>query len=138
MDSLLRFALNPPDFGVADFIAILRATPLGARRPLADLDRMTRMLAHANVLVVAYAPDGRPVGVARAWTDFAYACYLADLAVVEAFQRQGIGRELIRRVRAAAGPESMLLLLAGAEAKEYYPHLGFEKVDRAWQLPRAR
>ena len=131
----IRYALNPPAFTVADFVRVLGASSLGARRPLTDTARMARMLEHANVLVVAYAA-GEPVGVARAWTDHAYACYLADLVVVNAYQRQGIGRELIRQVKAAAGPESMLLLLAAPEATAYYPHLGFEKVERAWFLPR--
>ena len=41
--------------------------------------------------------DGVLVGVSRALTDFAFCTYLSDLAVDEAHQRQGIGRELIRR-----------------------------------------
>jgi len=54
------------------------------------------MLQHADVVVTARV-EGRLVGVSRAITDFSYCTYLSDLAVDEAFQRRGIGRELIRR-----------------------------------------
>ena len=37
----------------------------------------------------------RQVGVARSVTDFAYCCYLSDLAVDEQYQKQGIGLKLI-------------------------------------------
>ena len=44
-----------------------------------DLDRMGRMIAHANLIVCAR--DGeRLIGIARALTDFSHCCYLADLA----------------------------------------------------------
>ena len=42
--------------------------------------------------------DGLLVSVSRAITDFAY---LSDLAVHERHQRQGIGRELLRRTHQA-------------------------------------
>ena len=45
----------------------------------------------------------RLVGVSRAITDYAWCTYLSDLAVDRAHQRQGIGRELIRRTHEAAG-----------------------------------
>lgn len=109
----------------------------GIRRPVDDIDRMQRMLDGADVLVTAW--DGeRLVGVARGLCDFSYCCYLSDLAVDRAYQRQGIGRELIRRVQQVIGEECILLLLAAPEAMEYYPHIGFDKLANAWQLPRAR
>jgi len=32
----------------------------------------------------------------------------------------------------------MLLLLAAPTAMDYYPHIGFDKVENAWTLPRQR
>jgi len=46
--------------------------------------------------------------------------------------------ELVRRVREAAGEESIVLLLAAPDAMAYYPRIGFEKADNAWLLPRNR
>lgn len=109
----------------------------GINRPVDDLPRIEKMVAHANLMITAR--DGeRLVGIARALTDFSFCCYLSDLAVDRVRQRQGIGRELVRRVREAIGPDSMLLLLAAPTAMDYYPHIGFDKVENAWTLPRQR
>ncbi|HVO69840.1 MAG TPA: GNAT family N-acetyltransferase [Aggregatilineaceae bacterium] len=115
--------------------AVLRRS--GIRRPVDDVDRIRRMVEQANLIVTAW--DGeRLVGIARALTDFSYCCYLSDLAVDAAYQRQGIGQELVRRVREQIGEESMLLLLSALEAMDYYPKLGFEKVANAWIIHRQR
>lgn len=107
----------------------------GIRRPTDDLPRMARMLEHGNLLITAWEGETL-VGVARALTDFSYCCYLSDLAVAREYQKCGIGRELVRRVRAAIGDQSMLLLLAAPEAMEYYPKLGFEFVQNGWIIKR--
>jgi GNAT superfamily N-acetyltransferase len=108
----------------------------GINRPVDDPERMAAMLAHANLLVTAW--DGaRLIGVARGLTDFCYCCYLSDLAVDRAYQRSGIGRELVARVRAAISERSMLLLLAAPEAMTYYPKIGFDAVANGWIMKRA-
>ena len=112
---------------------VFRAARL--RRPTDNLERISRMVHHAN-LVVCARDDGRLIGVARSLTDFAYCCYLSDLAVDPAYQHKGVGKELVRLTREAIGPESMLLLLAAPSAEGYYPHLGFKKVENAWMLDR--
>jgi GNAT superfamily N-acetyltransferase len=109
----------------------------GLRRPVDDLPRIQRMLDHANLTITAW-DGGRMVGIARSVTDFSFCCYLSDLAVDLPYQKQGIGKELIARTRQAIGPEVMLLLLAAPEAMDYYPHIGFEKMDRAWVIHRDR
>lgn len=109
----------------------------GIRRPVEDLARMAAMLQHANLLVTAWDGD-QPVGVARALTDFSFCCYLSDLAVDRRYQKMGIGRALVDRVRAAIGEQSMLLLLAAPEAMNYYPKVGFESVANGWIIQRQR
>ena len=104
---------------------------LGERRPVHDRERMAAMLRNANLVITAW--DGeRLIGIARSLTDWTYVTYLSDLAVRKKFQRQGIGRELIRRTREACDPKAMLLLLAAPAAEKYYPHLGFEHHPQAW------
>lgn len=109
----------------------------GIRRPVDDLERIGTMIEHANLIITA-RHEGRLVGIARALTDFRYCCYLSDLAVDRELQRSGIGVELVRRVHDAIGEETMLLLLAAPEAMEYYPKIGFEKVENAWIINRMR
>jgi GNAT superfamily N-acetyltransferase len=116
---------------------VFSTSGLAPRRPVDDLGAMSKMVAHANLTVTAW--DGeRLVGVARALTDFAFCCYLSDLAVDLDYQSQGIGRELVRWVEVAIGPETMLLLLSAPAAMDYYPKLGFTKVQNGWMLPRGR
>jgi len=64
------------------------------------------------------------------------ASYLSDLAVDRDFQRQGIGRELIRQTHEKAGLGTRLILLSAPAARDYYPHIGMTKHDSCWIIPR--
>jgi ribosomal protein S18 acetylase RimI-like enzyme len=104
-------------------IGLYRASTLGERRPVDDRARMRAMLDHANLVVTAW--DGeRLVGIARSLSDFSFCTYLSDLAVDLAYQRRGIGKELMRRTQEAGGPATVYLF-AAPSATEYYPHVGF-------------
>jgi ribosomal protein S18 acetylase RimI-like enzyme len=107
----------------------------GIRRPVDDLPRIQQMLDHGNLTVTAWDGD-QLVGIARSLTDFCFCCYLSDLAVRGDYQRQGIGRELVRLTYEQLGSNVTLLLIAAPEANEYYPHIGFEKQERTWWIPR--
>lgn len=132
----IRYDLEP-DLSADEFVAVLRRSTLAERRPVDDRARIEAMLRHADLVVTARDADGLLVGISRAITDFSYCCYLSDLAVDAAFQGQGIGRELIRRTHEAAGPGTLLLLLAAPAAKSYYPHIGMTPHDSCWTRPRA-
>ena len=108
----------------------------GIRRPVDDLARITAMIRHANLLITAWH-DRRLVGVARSFTDYAYCCYLSDLAVDRDFQHVGIGGELIRRTKAAVGERSMLLLLAAPASVGFYQKIGMEAVTNGWIIKRS-
>src|SRR5437867_4067499 len=112
-------------------------TKSGIRRPVDDLPRLKKMLDNANILVTAW--DGpKLVGVARGMTDYSFCCYLSDLAVDKEYQAQGIGQDLVNKVYDMIGPESMLLLLSSPESMDYYPKIGFEKVENGWIINRKR
>jgi GNAT superfamily N-acetyltransferase len=74
----------------------------GIRRPTTDLPRIARMFA-APCLVLSAWEDETLIGLSRSLTDFAYCCYLSDLAVDRNYQKHGIGRELVRRTQAVIG-----------------------------------
>src|SRR5881628_1984540 len=109
------------DLDLNQVIELYRASTLGERRPVDDRERMATMLNNANLVISAWDGD-LLVGISRSLTDFSYITYLSDLAVRASHQKQGIGKELIRRTRAAANPKAMLLLLAAPAAEKYYPH----------------
>jgi GNAT superfamily N-acetyltransferase len=114
------------------FIELYRSCSLGARRPVDDRERMRTMLDNANLVVTAWDGD-LLVGVSRSLSDFSYATYLSDLAVRDGYQRQGIGRELIRRTQIAGG-QARIILLSAPAAVEYYPHIGMEQHHSCWTL----
>jgi predicted N-acetyltransferase YhbS len=93
------------------------------------------MLKHAKLTITAWDCE-KLVGISRTLTDFAYAAYLADLAVDEKYQRSGIGKQLIEETKERLGPECMIVLLAAPKANEYYEHIGFEHNPRAWTLKK--
>jgi len=122
------------DLDLDAVIELYHTSTLGERRPVADRGRMALMLRHANLVVTAW--DGELlVGIARSLSDFSYATYLSDLAVRVSHQRQGIGRELIRRTQGAGGA-AMIVLLAAPKAEDYYPRLGFTQRPQCWLLAR--
>lgn len=112
---------------------LYRSCSLGARRPSDDRERMSAMLANANLVITAWDGD-LLVGISRSMTDFTYCTYLSDLAVRESYQKHGIGRELIRRTQEAGGPKTTVILLAAPAAVDYYPRVGFTRHDSAWLL----
>ncbi|WP_299092489.1 GNAT family N-acetyltransferase [uncultured Metabacillus sp.] len=107
----------------------------GIKRPVEDLPRLQQMIEHADLIITARA-EGRLVGVARAITDFSYCCYLSDLAVDRNFQKCGIGKELVRLLREELGEQVSLILLSAQEAMDYYPKIGFDKIDNGYKINR--
>ncbi len=124
-----------PALSAGEFVDVLARSGLAERRPVDDPDAIAGMLRHADILATARV-DGRLVGVSRAITDFSFCAYLSDLAVDRDYQGRGIGRELIRRTHEAAGPRTMLVLLAAPAARTYYPHVGMVPHDSCWIIPR--
>jgi predicted N-acetyltransferase YhbS len=124
-----------PDLTPDDFIDVLVRSTLAERRPVREPDTIRAMLKNADVILTARL-DGLLVGVSRAISDFAYCTYLSDLAVDEKYQRQGVGRELIRRTHEAAGLHTTLILLAAPKAQAYYPHVGMTRHESCWVTAR--
>ena len=114
------------------FVDLLRRSTLAERRPVDQIDTIRGMLRQASLIITARLSDGQLVGVARALTDFHYCTYLSDLAVDQAFQRQGIGKQLIDYTHQAAGLETTLILLAAPAAAKYYPHIGMQPHASCW------
>jgi len=120
------------DLDLDAVIELYRSSTLGERRPVDDRERMRLMLANANLVVTAWDSD-RLVGIARSVSDFSFATYLSDLAVRTSHQKQGIGRELIRRTQEQGGRASIILLSA-PKAVDYYPRIGMKAHPSAWML----
>ena len=99
----IEYKINEP-ISTDQFIALLKASTLGARRPVEDRECMQGMISNSNLTVSAWN-DGHLVGIARSVTDFHYACYLSDLAVILEYQKSGIGKRLQTLTQEQLGPK---------------------------------
>jgi len=135
--------MNPIEYRInaniqlKDFISLLKASTLADRRPIEDEPCLQGMLENSDLTVSAW--DGeRLVGIARSVTDFHYACYLSDLAVDQAYQRQGIGIRLQKITQEQLKPRCKLILIAAPAANDYYPALGYAHSPRCWVIPSTK
>ena len=94
-------------------IALYRKTSLGERRPIDSPETFEQMLKHANLIVTA-------------WDE--------NRLVDESYQKQGIGKQLIKETQANIGPKCKIVLIAAPKATGYYGPIGFEKHPSAWTL----
>lgn len=110
-------------------------TSSGINRPFDDIKRIQTMLDNSNLIVTAW--NGKElIGISRSVTDYSYCCYLSDLAVKKEYQKFGIGKTLIDITQQTIGDQTMLLLLSSTSAMEYYPKVGFEKVENGYIIKR--
>ncbi len=126
-----------PDLSAEEFHHILVASTLADRRPADDLERLDRMLRNADIVLTA-RDSGRLIGISRAITDFAYCCYLSDLAVDSLYQHRGIGKRLIAETHQTAGDCTNLMLVAAPAAEAYYPKIGMRHLASTWGISRSR
>ena len=69
--------------------------------------------------------DGKLVGCVRVLSDLHFRSVIFDLAVLPAFQKKGIGKELVRRCRMAC--DSSEWLVQTDMAKGFYEKMGFQE-----------
>lgn len=118
---------------VEQVIELYKKSTLGERRPVDRPDVFAGMINNADIIITAWDGDNL-IGISRALTDYTYVTYLADLAVDENYQHQGIGKQLIEETQQRTEPQCMMVLLAAPKANDYYPKLGFTHNPRAWML----
>ena len=111
---------------VREFQQVLEESALAERRPVWDHDRLAMMLRNSNLILCA-RDQGRLIAIARCMSDFAYCCYLSDLAVIKSYQNMGIGKQILNQIESYLHPEAKIVLLSSPSAVGYYPKAGFEK-----------
>lgn len=117
---------------IEDAVTLYSNCSLGTRRPITDKIRFQAMLDNANLIITAWDSQQSLVGMARCITDFVFSTYLSDFAVDEHYQRQGIGKQLIKEVQNHTQPGCRVILLAAPQAIDYYSHIGFQAHPSAW------
>ncbi|MBL7725675.1 MAG: GNAT family N-acetyltransferase [Chitinophagaceae bacterium] len=132
MDISYKFDIVPTPDQIAELY-----DEAGLPRPTTDKDRIKKMYANSNLIVTAW-DNTKLVGVSRSITDWAWSCYLADLAVSPNYKKSGIGKKLIDLTKEKVGDQVMILLLSVPAAMTYYPKVGFSKEDRAFAIFRTK
>ena len=113
----------------AEYIGFLARTDLGSQYPRERFEtRIPKLLNNASVSLAARNEDGLLVGALLGLTDFAYWLYVTDLGVDRAYERQGIGRRLMREALNLAGGEKdiAVYLIANENAVPFYEKLGMK------------
>jgi GNAT superfamily N-acetyltransferase len=113
------------------FMTVVQGAGLADRRPYGDLDRVGALLARSSPIVTARIAEGELVGVARSISDGGFVTYVCDLAVVEAYQGQGIARALLEATRDAC-PQCLLVVSAAPDVDPLYDHLGLRRHHSTW------
>jgi len=129
-----------PDLDVSEFRRVLVESGLGATRPIEDEARLQAMLSGADLIVTARLDcAGTPlVGVARCVTDFAWCCYLSELAVSASAQGLGVGKALLDETRRRLGPTVTLILASVPQAVGFYERAGMARTPDVFWYRRER
>ena len=115
-----------------EYIDFLKRTGLGAQYPKERFaERIPRLLENASISLAARNDENRLIGVLLGLTDFAYWLYVTDLGVDREYERQGIGRRLMRQAHEMAGGEKdiAVYLIANENAVPFYEKCGLKRAD---------
>lgn len=107
----------------------------GWEKRVADAEKFRRMMENAGRTVVAF--DGeRVVGFARALCDDVSNGYIGTVAVAPDKRRQGVGRELVRRL---IGEDKGItwVLRAGHGSESFWRKMGFNVSEVAMEKTRS-
>ena len=109
---------------------------VGWQRRTGDRSRLSQLVGGSLWVVSAWEGE-MLVGFARAISDGAFNAYISTVAVLPAYQKRGVGRELVRRlVENRDGIQ--FVLHANERAYPFYLHLGldFQPFDNVLMRPR--
>lgn len=126
------YQINSERLTAAEYIDFLKRTDLGSQYPRERFEeRIEKLLKNASICLAARNEDNLLVGVLLGVTDFAYWLFVTDLGVDRSYERQGIGRSLMKAALALAGGEKDIIVYLAAHEKAvpFYEKLGMKKAD---------
>lgn len=127
-----RIKITSERVSQGEYIDFLKRTDLGSQYPKERFDeRIEKLVNNVSISIVARNEDNLIVGVLFGLTDFAYWLYVTDLGVDRNYERQGIGRRLMKAALEAAGGEKdiAVYLITNENAVPFYERLGMKRAD---------
>ena len=128
----MMITIHSEKLNTEEYIDFLKRTDLGSQYPKERfLERIPKLLENASISLTARNDENRLVGVLLGLTDFAYWLYVTDLGVDRDYERQGIGRRLMKQAHEMAGGKKdiAVYLIANEQAVPFYEKLGMKKAD---------
>ena len=119
-----------------EYIDFLKRTDLGSQYPKERFEeRIRKLVKNVSISLIARNEEGKVVGVLFGLTDFCYWLYVTDLCVDRDYERQGLGRRLMKEAHELAGGEKdiALYLIANENAVPFYKKLGMKFSDDVMQ-----
>lgn len=126
------YRINSERLTAAEYIDFLKRTDLGSQYPRERFEeRIEKLLKNASICLAARNEDNLLVGVLLGVTDYAYWLFVTDLGVDRSYERQGIGKSLMKAALALAGGEKDIIVYLAAHEKAvpFYEKLGMKKAD---------
>jgi GNAT superfamily N-acetyltransferase len=98
---MLTISSDKKSVGPAEAAALYISLDWGTAKTYATA-RMKRSLANCDIVVAARNEHGELVGLARALSDFAIDTKILDMAIDPDYQRQGLGKKMMRAIEKRA------------------------------------
>ena len=114
------------DLPLDQLLALYRANAWSSAEK-GELLRSALLASHS--LVTAWS-DGRLVGLGNALSDGFLVVYYPHLLVLPEFQGQGVGGEIVRRLKEKYASFHMHMLVADGRAIDFYKKCGFERAGQ--------
>ena len=93
-----------------------------------DPEKLKRALANSHLVLVGYS-DQQLVGLVRCISDGEVICYIQDILVTPARQREGIGRSLVEELMSRTKVRQTVLMTDNERRqKSFYESLGFRLI----------
>ena len=115
-----------------EYIDFLKRTDLGSQYPKERFrERIEKMVRNVTISLVARNENDLVIGALFGLTDYAYWLYVTDLGVDRAYERQGVGRQLMHTAHELTGGEKdiAVYLIANEKAVPFYEKLGMKRAD---------
>jgi ribosomal protein S18 acetylase RimI-like enzyme len=115
---------------VEEIVALYKAGGWWQESPV-NRSRIEPMIRGSFCFMVARAPNGQIVAMGRVISDGASDAYIQDVVVLPPYRRQGIGRELIRRLTRYCVEHRIgwIALLAEPGTLTFYENLGYGALE---------
>jgi ribosomal protein S18 acetylase RimI-like enzyme len=125
---------KPPD--ASQLLELFHQAPWAENR---SLDDVKEMLRHTDLTLSAWDGD-RLIGFGRVLTDFIYRATIWDVIVDRAYQGQGVGTEIVRRILSHPRLKRVELFWLCTRRPGFYEKLGFsskEQTGMVWSRSKS-